>query len=425
MEPVAFVVDKIEGFRKRGQDFFAGLIHRRRETSGRRHPIEILKRLQREAFSDLMKLRDRQDKVERILSLYKTAKGSPFQEVGTALRGEVDLLGALLMRHTVEHDDCNVLGRAGIRTGVDTRFSFETTVRDNDALVVEFVSGHKHNLVEEGFVSPLSLSKVFYTANAGDWLSAFVIPMGGKCSDVAVVTNPSHQGKGLTGVSSCGPPLLNLHNGSAIGLMVKKSNIVASLAQFVSGLGMPLDSGSIEHCFSTFGQVLYQLPRGTKLSLLGLLQVPKLLRQCANHGPLTLSFGGYRRQEAYEGMVEEFVPPMGTSSEGNASTGSIALMLESEIDEFTKIGGWIEMKNSNLKYLKWAVSVSDDSEDSFGWGIRFSGMNEGPKSFDHFQVESYMKLNLGKRFSVKPGVAFIKDGNSRTTALMLRSNWSL
>ena len=140
-----------------------------------------------------MKLRDRQDKVERILSLYKTAKGSPFQEVGTVLRGEVDLLGALLMRHTVEHDDCNVLGRAGIRTGVDTRFSFETTVRDNDALVVEFVSGHKHNLVEEGFGSPLSLSKVFYTANAGDWLSAFVIPMGGKCSDVAVVTNPSHQ----------------------------------------------------------------------------------------------------------------------------------------------------------------------------------------------------------------------------------------
>lgn len=218
---------------------------------------------------------------------------------------------------------------------------------------------------------------------------------------------------------------MNLHNGSAIGLMVKKSNIVASLAQFVSGLGMPPDSGNIEHCFSTFGQVLCQLPRGTKLSLLGLLQVPKLSHQRANHGPLTLSFGGYRHQEAYEGMVEEFVPPMGTSLQGNASTGSIALMLESEIDEFTKIGGWVETKNSNLKYLKWAVSVSDDSEDSFGWGIRFSGMNEGPNSFDHFQVESYLKLNLGKRFSVKPGVAFIKDGNSRTTALMLRSNWSL
>lgn len=157
--------------------------------------IEILKRLQREAFSDLMKLRDRQDKVERILSLYKTAKGSPFQEVGTVVRGEFDILGALVMRHNVEHDDCDVLSRAGIRTGVDSRFSFETTVRENDNLVVEFVSGQKNkgNMVEEGLGSSLSLAKVFYTASAGDWLSAFVIPMGGKCSDVAIVTNPSHQ----------------------------------------------------------------------------------------------------------------------------------------------------------------------------------------------------------------------------------------
>ncbi|EXB60667.1 hypothetical protein L484_016021 [Morus notabilis] len=427
MEPVSFVADKFEGFGKWSQDFFDGLIHRRRDTSGRRNPIEILKRLQREAFSDLMKLRDRQDKVERILSLYKTAKGSPFQEVGTVVRGEFDILGALVMRHNVEHDDCDVLSRAGIRTGVDLRFSFETTVRENDNLVVEFVSGQKNkgNMVEEGLGSSLSLAKVFYTASAGDWLSTFVIPMGGKCSDVAIVTNPSHQGKGLTGISSSGPPLLNLHNGSAIGLMVKKSNVVASLAQFVSGLGIPPDSHSIEHCFSTFGQVLCQLPRGTKLSLLGLLQVPKLSRQPADRGPLTLSFGGYKHQEAPERMVEEFVLPMGLSSQCKVSIGSFALMIESKMDEFTKIGGWIEMKNSDLNYLNWAVSLSDDSEDSFGWGMRFSGTSEGPKNFDRFQVESYVKLNLGKRFSIKPGVAYIKDGNSRATALMLRSNCSL
>ena len=219
---------------------------------------------------------------------------------------------------------------------------------------------------------------------------------------------------------------MSQQNGSAIGVMVKKSNVVASLAQFVSGLRTHQDSDGIEHCFGTFGQVACQLPRGTKVSLLGLLQVPKLTRQPVNHEPFTLSFGGHKHQEVPEQTIEEFVPPpIGTVSRGNVSTGSIALMLESEVDEFTKIGGWIEMNNSDPNHLKWAVSLSDDSEDSFGWGMRFSGMNEGRKKFDHFKVESYMKLNLGKRFSIKPGVVYVKDGNAKMTALMLRSNWSI
>lgn len=158
--------------------------------------IEILKRLQREAFSDLMRLRDRQDKVEQILSLYKSAKGSPFQGGGTLLRGEVDLLGGLFMLHTdsFEETNCDLLSRAGLRTGLDSRFTFETTIRDNDALVVEFVGNQKHKSnLSESLESPLCLSKVFYMANAGDWLSAFFIPMGGKCSDVAILRNPSHQ----------------------------------------------------------------------------------------------------------------------------------------------------------------------------------------------------------------------------------------
>lgn len=234
------------------------------------------------------------------------------------------------------------------------------------------------------------------------------------------------QGKGLTDISSSGPSLLNQHSGSAIGLMVKKSNVIASLAQFVSGLGMDSDSHSVGHCFSAFGQVSCQLPRATKLSLMGLLQVPKFSCQPVSRGPFTLSFGGCERQKNPERMVEELVPTMGTtSSQGNISTGSIALMVESEIDEFTKLGGWVELKNSDPKYLKWAVSMCDDADDSFGWGMRFSGMTEGPTNFDHFQVETFMKLNLGKRFSLKPGIAYIMDGNARATALMLRSNWSL
>ncbi|XP_008221226.1 PREDICTED: uncharacterized protein LOC103321216 [Prunus mume] len=419
MEPLAFVVDKFRGLTKSTRELFDGLIHGHPQRSARRHPIEILKRLQREAFSDLMKLRDRQDKVERMVSLYGTSKGSPFQEASTLVRGEVDLLGAVLLMH-----------------------AFETSVRQNDTLVAEFVASQKHKgSLSDLSECPLSLAKVSYTANVSNWLSAIAIPVGAQCRDVAVLTNPSHQGKGLTDLSSFGPPLLNQHNGSAVGLMVKKSNTVASLAQFVSGLGAQVGSGRVELCLSTFGQIVCQLPGGTKLSLLGLHQMPSLSSEYVDHriGALTIPLGSSTHDRSHEtivegslthhrspeAMVEAYVPPLGSNSPEKGSSGSIALMLESEVDEMTKIGGWIEMKQSNPRHLEWAVSVSDDSEDSVGWGMNLSGILGGPNLLDRFQIESYMKLNLGKRFSVKPGIAHIVDGNARMTALMLRSNWSL
>lgn len=214
-------------------------------------------------------------------------------------------------------------------------------------------------------------------------------------------------------------------NGSALGLMVKKSNFIASLAQFVSGLEVEQGSNRVGHCFSTFGQVLCHLPRGIKLSLLGLLQLPNLSYQRGNHGALTFSLGGVKHESAPEPIIGAFAPSMGTNSQGNASIGSISLMLESEIDETPKVGIWIEMEKSNPKYLQWSLSMSDDSEDSLGWGMRFSGTIESPTNLDHFRVESYMKLNIGKRFSVKPGIAYIMNGNSKVAAFMLRSNWSL
>lgn len=141
-----------------------------------------------------MKLRDRQDKVERILTFYGSSKGSPFHETSTLIRGQVDLLGALLLIDNVDHQDYDLLSQEGIRTGIHSRFTFETTIREKDTLAVEFVSSQDHrNKVDDFSGSPLSLAKVFYMANANDWLSAFAIPMGAQCRDVATVTNPSRQ----------------------------------------------------------------------------------------------------------------------------------------------------------------------------------------------------------------------------------------
>lgn len=425
MEPVALAVDKLKSFAKSSQDFVHTLTHRP-ENSSSRNPIEILKRLQREAFADLMKLRNRQDKVERILSICKTSKGNPFQESSTLVRGEVDFLGALLIMDKVDEQNCDALSRAGIRTGIDSRFTFETTIGPKDTLAAEFVASQKgKGYLGEVLGQSLSLEKVLYKTNSSDWLSAVAIPVGAQCRDVAITPISSHQGKGLTDLSSLGPPLLNQHSGSGIGIKVRKSNIVASLAQFVSGLGMQAGCDSMGHCFSTFGQVVCELPRGIKLSLLGLHQVPRSLSQRISLGPLTIPVGLLERHRAPETVVEASAPAMIESTQEHVSTGCVALTLESEIDGFTRIEGWIEMQKSNPERLQWAVNMSDDSEDSFGWGMSLSGMVGGPTNGDHFQAESYLKVNLGKRFSLKPGLAYIADGNSKITAFMLRSNWSL
>ncbi|KAJ6399642.1 hypothetical protein OIU77_020238 [Salix suchowensis] len=269
MEPAASIVDKIKGVAKSGQDFVDGLLLRRKNSS-RRNPIEILKRLQRESFSDLMKLRDRQDKVERVLSFYKTYKGSPFQETSTLVRGEVDASGAIMMLGDIDQEHCDAAGRAGIKTGISSRLSFQTIVRQKDSILAEFVAS-QIGVVDIGGVSEgaLTLAKVSYTANVNDWFSAIAIPVGAQFRDLDMTANPSNQKHGVTDLSSVGPPLLNQHNDAAIGITVRKSNVIAMMAQSVSGLRkQPLFDG-IGRGFGTFGQIVCQLPKRTKILTYG------------------------------------------------------------------------------------------------------------------------------------------------------------
>lgn len=141
-----------------------------------------------------MKLRDRQDKVEQILSFYKTSKGSPFQEASTHVRGEVEALGAILMMGDADQQHYDALDRAGIRTGVDSRFTFETTLRGKDILVADFVAAEKgKGLIGDISGRPLSLAKLSYMANISDWISAVAIPVGAQFRDVDSTTNSIHQ----------------------------------------------------------------------------------------------------------------------------------------------------------------------------------------------------------------------------------------
>lgn len=144
-----------------------------------------------------MRLRDRQDKIERLLSIYKTSKKGPFEEAATHVRGEVDFSGALLKMDDLDQQNFDALRRAGIRTGVDARFTFETNVRGKDYFMAELKASQKvgEDLSNPSGNPPLSLSKVCYKANVTDWFSAVVVPIGAHCRDIESDASFSHQVK--------------------------------------------------------------------------------------------------------------------------------------------------------------------------------------------------------------------------------------
>lgn len=411
------VVDKLKGLVKSTQDFFIDGINQH-GLLGPGRQIEIMKRLLREAFSDLMKLRDRQEKVERLLSSCKSSRGSPFQESCTHVRGEIDLSAALMMAD-VDQENYNVLSTAGVRAGIDSRIMFETSIMQRDTLVAEFKASQK-GLVDMGNLgSSLSLAKVLYVANISDWLSVVAVPVGAQCRDVGTATGDSHQQEeGFTNLLSYGPPILNQHRGSGIGLTVSKSNVTASLAQFVSAAQKTMP-GSVSPGLgaSTFGQVACQLFRGTKLSLLGLHHASKATNQWISARGL--------------GIPVDILKQRGTPAmkdEENGGNGSIAVLLESRVAEITQLKCWVETEQPNPRCLRYALRVTDSLEDEFGFGLGLAGtvrVGPGPARWESHQLEAFMKLNLGKGFSLQPGVVHAINGETQVPALMLRSTWSL
>jgi len=138
-----------------------------------------------------MKLRDRQEKVERILSFYQSTKGGPFKESFTHVRGHLEFLGSLLVLSDVNQQNLDVVEKCGIRTGVDSRFIFETTIGEKCSGAAEFVATHGGR--EHCDEKPLSLSKLSLTANFNDWFSLVAMPIGARGRDVAIASNSFDQ----------------------------------------------------------------------------------------------------------------------------------------------------------------------------------------------------------------------------------------
>jgi hypothetical protein len=143
-----------------------------------------MKRLQRETFPDVIKLLDKHEQIERILNLYKNGKGFQFPDFPIRVKIALDTVGALFLMDGDEFNQAKaVLDKAGYRTGLSSRFVFESKTRGKDTIAAELAtrleacSGHLGEVPGR----PVELTRLQYCARINKKLSMVLVPFGAQC----------------------------------------------------------------------------------------------------------------------------------------------------------------------------------------------------------------------------------------------------
>jgi len=151
-----------------------------------------LRRLQREAFADLLRVRERLDKLEFYTGLRPSKTQSSLGDGGakTRLKGEVSAGGAFVLLDDQSSRQSRIaLERTGLHTGLDVRFTFETPYREQDVMITECSAGHSGS---DGSIlgGPISVTKLVYNAQVTNDFNFVVAPLGARGSDVTETVNP-------------------------------------------------------------------------------------------------------------------------------------------------------------------------------------------------------------------------------------------
>lgn len=421
--------------------------------------IEILKRLQRETFSDMMKMRDRLELIEKRFTHHASNnQASSLGGTKTNFKGDVKAGGAFIMMENESSQQlCSSLDQARMKTGIEVKFTFETFFRERDLLVTECVAGQSCTSDSDVFGGPLTLGKVLYSVHINDFLSFTFVPLGAKGKDIAASLNPL-QDHALTGFSDTGPDIFRHCQGSSIGAIIKGPNVAISAGKYLSGWGTHPSGSATPVCSGTLGQVLFQ-PLETIIfafsALNGYLQSPPHPSSKSLHwseiGPLifsnvclkgTNSFGA---SSSISSAECHSLPSLSFNSKG-ISTQSVAFSAEAEFSESMQIGGWLQadkedwLCRSGRKSWQWALCLSKFPENGFGWGLNIGQSRQGPFSkqrsqemhlpdakhpVSQIQLEAFAKIHCGRGFTLQPGLLYVTNGNARIPALMLRASWSL
>lgn len=420
-----------------------------------------MKRLQRETFPDVMRLMDKHEQIDRILSMYRSGKGFHFPELPVRVKVALDAVGALLLVDDEEFDHTReILGEAGNRTGLNSRFVLESKTRGSDTIAAEFSTrlGIGASVGEEDTERrPLELTRLQYCAHVNHWLSMILVPFGAQCNgflhgtSLIQVGNASpvrllardhfslaHLGKLIRLRFSCqnlrsqasldGPPSFSEQHNCAAGLSMRGSNFTVSLAELVFGSGAQDGDHGVANRMTTFGQVRYEPAQDVKLSFSGLWQIRPLLSRFNNLGTLAIPFGSLKPQRSTPPSLDILLAPMPRNDPAAHGPGPrpaqsiAAAMVECELFEAMRAQGWVEMERwSSRGPVRWGCCLSDTPEHELGWGVRMGGTAEGDTHRPH--LEGFLSFNLGRGGKLQPGLVYVMEGEMRTPALVLRSSW--
>ncbi|MCO5577276.1 hypothetical protein L7F22_031103 [Adiantum nelumboides] len=436
--------------------------------------IDTIKRLQREAFFELMKLREKFEKLEQVTQA--RLKQEQLGGARTHLKGQVKAGTAFVVLEN-ESIRCSrdSLELAGMQTGLDVKFTFETPFRENDVLITQVVSGQSSSVGDQSTLGgPLKLGKLHYVAHVSEDISLSIVPLGAQGQDVTEIVNVL-QDQGLTCFSSQGPALFNHCKGSALGATVSGSKFAFSFAQYLSGWSnyvpaMEFLTEGDPLCYSTLCEILFQPTEGFIFSFCGLNQywpAPPLPSSMALHwsemGPLifpkikakkdnfstTLSNGSdiTRLHPQWEAPDLE----SGPATFQNKGTGLLSLAVSSSLDlgETLSLSGWAQVERGGLLQgpdkgnFQWAICLAKTSGAGIDWGASIGGSRRNiwhvpSSSYDDYSgddivnlhgpqlnVEAFVKLRCGKGFTLQPGLLYVSNKSSHTPAIVVRSSWSL
>lgn len=450
-------------------------------TAAKQSDMEALKRLQREAFSELMKIRERLEKIDQLAQVRQQSDLSGAAR--THLKGEVKTgMAFVLLEDSSSRNSRGSLEQVGMQTGLDVRFTFETPFREKDVLITECVSGQGSSVGDgRALGGPMTLGKLQYVTHMSDNISFSFVPLGAQGKDVTEIINVL-QDQGLTVFSSQGPALFNHCRGSALGATVSGSRFAFSFAQYLSGWGnhistmeSPVTEGD-PLCLSTLGQFLLQPAEGLIVSLSGLsrywpspplpssmglhwsemgpLIIPKIQSLKTSRSNMTCQdpIGGSHLHISslgshWEAPDLEYGMDALEKSKGTALL-SIAVASSVDLGENISVGGWVQIEkgdsiqDSDKGNFQWALSLARTSTSGIDWGASIGGSrpdfwsmtttnNDGYPGYNgedfygpQLHVEAFLKVNCGRGFTLQPGLLYVSNKHSHTPAFVVRSSWS-
>ncbi|CAI5961609.1 unnamed protein product [Closterium sp. NIES-64] len=279
-----------------------------------RSEVGALRRLQREAFQDLLRLKDSMHTLQVVTGLRHRdpprgpnaraplsasrigaaggAAGSAGAGAGgvtgggagaglgrTRLVGEVSGGAAVVPGADGPrgHSARAALEEAGMRSGLLVKFKFETLCRAADLLITELTAGLGEDSSSFMLGGPINLHKVVYSAEVADGVRVVAAPVGATGTDIAESMNPL-KNQGLTRFASNGIPLHQRAKGTALGLSLASSSASFSIAQFLHGWGVTPDAAeggdaSAGLCSSSMVQLALQPQDNVLLSFSALRRV--------------------------------------------------------------------------------------------------------------------------------------------------------